>query len=338
MKSDRKSELMKNEATLRDLGEFGLHRRIQAIVGAPSERVIVGIGDDAAVIMPLNRPLVITKDAMVEDIHFRLKWTSAADLAFKALASNSSDLAAKGAFPAYGLVAIGLPGETPVAWIEEFYQTLADLRKEWGLEIIGGDTVRSPKILVSITAIGYQIPPEPVRINTAQPGDWILATGALGDAAAGLELLERGEEISNDPNYLFLINRFRRPVPRLKEALRILELALPTSMTDISDGLARDLPKICSASGTGAQVDANLLPRSEALRKYNSQSSQYAWKGGEDYELLFTLPPRQAESFMNRWDIADCPITQLGEMTPADKGIQLLNWEGPDMPGYDHFR
>jgi thiamine-monophosphate kinase len=329
---------MEKERILKELGEFGLHHRIQDILGAPSAEVIVGIGDDAAVFQPRNQPIVITKDAMVEDIHFRLQWTTAADLAFKALASNISDLACKGARPAYGLIAIGLPGETTVAWIEEFYQTLAELRERWGLEIIGGDTVRSPKILVSITAIGYQIPKEPIRIGTARPGDWILATGWLGDAAAGLDLLEKGEYNPSDLHQIFLIDRFLRPDPRLKEAHRILELARPSSMTDVSDGLARDLPKICSASSVGARVDADLLPRSEALRAFSAESAAYAWKGGEDYELLFTVSPSQADRLLNAWDNPDCPLTPIGEIISAEEGIRLVNWEGPEAPGYDHFR
>lgn len=329
---------MKKERILKELGEFGLHRRIQDILGAPSAEVVVGIGDDAAVFQPQNRPIVITKDAMVEDIHFRLQWTSAADLAYKALASNISDLACKGARPAYGLIAIGLPGETTVAWIEEFYQTIAELRKQWDLEIIGGDTVRSPKILVSITAIGYQITQEPIRIGAARPGDWILTTGSLGDAAAGLEILERGEKNPNDINRFFLITRFLRPDPRLKEAHRILERTQISSMTDVSDGLARDLPKICSASGVGARIDAALLPQSAALRAYSPDSAAYAWRGGEDYELLFTASPSQADLLISSWNNSDCPLTPIGEIIPSEEGIRLVNWEGPETPGYDHFR
>ncbi|MGC9328014.1 MAG: thiamine-phosphate kinase [Candidatus Hinthialibacter sp.] len=328
---------MSNHPTIQDMGEFGMHRRIQEILGPPSDEVLVGMGDDAAVLKPQSSPLVITKDAMVEGIHFQREWTSASDLAYKAAASNISDLAAKGAAPAYGLIAIGLPKDVLVSWIEEFYQTLADLREVWGLEIIGGDTVRSPQIWVSITAIGRQIPPAPVRINAAREGDWILTTGTLGDAAAGLELVQQGKKATARPDESFLIERFLRPAPRLEEAMFLLKQVQPSAMTDISDGLARDLPKVCRASGVSAKIDAARLPASDALKRYTTPSQQYAWQGGEDYELLVTLPPEQANFLLNNWPFKSCPLTHIGEITPAGQNIQLQNWEGPPSRGFDHF-
>ncbi|MBN2328123.1 MAG: thiamine-phosphate kinase [Candidatus Omnitrophica bacterium] len=322
--------------TIQDIGEFGLHRRIQEILGPPSQEVLVGIGDDAAVLAPQTSPLVITKDAMVEGIHFQREWTSASDLAYKAIASNISDLAAKGATPAYGLIAIGLPKDALVSWIEEFYQTMADLREVWGLEIIGGDTVRSPQIWASITAIGRQITATPVRIDSAREGDLILTTGTLGDAAAGLELVQKGSQESSNPDESFLIQRFLRPTPRLAEAMLLLKQVQPSAMTDISDGLARDLPKVCRASGVSAQVDVRRLPASDALKRF-PDSCRYAWQGGEDYELLFTLPPEQAKFLLNNWPSTNCPLTPIGEITPASQSMRLQNWEGPPLEGFDHF-
>ena len=299
---------MKNNPDLSQLGEFGLHRRIQEILGPSSQEVLVGIGDDCAVVQPRTTPMILTKDAMVENVHFKTAWTSPQDLAYKALASNVSDLAAKAAQPAFALIALGLPSETSVRWIEEFYQTLADLQNEWGIEIIGGDTVRSPHIFVSITAIGYQTTQHPIRTNSACVGDKILVTGTLGDAAAGLEIIQSPHDVLDKTDRETLIARFLRPTPRLMEVQETLKNAVPSSMTDVSDGLGRDLPKICKASSVGAEIDADRLPQSNALRNASTNSKIYAWKGGEDYEILFTLAPDRTERLLDRWDQSKCPL------------------------------
>jgi len=331
---------MNHAPTVREIGEFGVLRRIRDILGTHSEEVILGIGDDAAVIRPRPRPVVLSTDAMVEDIHFRKRWTTAGDLAYKAMASNVSDLAAKAAEPMYSLITLGLPSDTPVSWVEDFYRTLAGLREEWGIEVIGGDTVRSETIMVSITVWGYQFPFSPISQKTAQAGDRILVTGFLGDAAAGLELLEQGATPdTEEPARRRLIARFLRPMPRFREALEIVRRVLPTAMTDISDGLARDLPKLCEAGGIGAKVYGERLPCSEALRTVaERRAGSYAWRGGEDYELLLTLPPDKAQWLLNTWTLSACPVTEIGEILESGQGIHLLNWEGEVESGFDHFR
>jgi thiamine-monophosphate kinase len=314
---------MKNQPTLKDIGEFKLHQLIRAILPCSSKNILVGIGDDAAVIQPQSEPMVLTKDAMVEGVHF--------------LSSNISDLAAKGAKPAFGLIALGLPGDIEITWIKDFYQMLADQTNEWGLEIIGGDTVQSPQLMISITAIGYQQSKSPIRINTAQPGDWIFVTGTVGDAAAGLEILQSKDQLKPHFDKTYLINRLLRPNPRLTEALRLLKLSPPSSMTDISDGLARDLPKICKASETGAQINANSIPCSDDLRKYTDDPISYAWKGGEDYELLFTLPENEAKKLLAVWDIESCPVTHIGSINSSTDSIHLIGREDIVNSGFDHF-
>ncbi|MFB3789095.1 MAG: thiamine-phosphate kinase [bacterium] len=330
---------MSDQLRLRDIGEFGLHRRIREILGAHSPDVLLGLGDDAAVVRTHPGALVITTDAMVEGIHFQTEWTAASDLAYKALASTLSDLAAKCAVPSYGAITLGLPADSPVAWVEEFYQTLAGLRAEWGLEVIGGDTVRSPLILVSITAFGYQKTAQPVTIHGARVGDRILVTGTLGDAAAGLRILLSGASSGTwTPAQTALVQRFRRPTPRLREALKILTLSTPNSLTDISDGLARDLTKLCEASGTGARLAADSWPAGEALRSLGETWRTLAWQGGEDYELLLTLPPGLAEKLIREWDQSLCPLTDIGEITPAAEGIHVEGWSEALAGGFDHFR
>lgn len=323
---------------LMDIGEFGFHRRIREILGIPSADVMVGIGDDAAIVTPKARPLVVTQDAMVEEIHFQAEWTSAADLAYKALISNLSDLAAKAAEPAYAVIAMGLRQDTPVCWLDEFYQTLARLRKVWGIEIIGGDTVRSPILFVSIAALGYQIPCQPVRLDGAQVGDRILITGTLGDAAAGLEIVQQNVHPLDDSDSTFLVQRLLHPTPRLREMRAVLNYAIPSSMTDISDGLARDLPKLCASSRVGARIDSTRLPRSDALNRFSPSSAAFAWRGGEDYELLFTLPPACTKRLLEEWKTEDGSITDIGEIVPASDGIQVQGLTREETGGFDHFR
>ena len=331
---------METPLTLADIGEFGLIRRIQEILGTHSSEILVGGGDDAATILPQARPLVITTDTMVESIHFSLEWSSASDLAWKALASNLSDLAAKGAESRFGLITLGLPPATPVPWVEEFYLTLAAFREEWSVEFLGGDTVLSNALFISMTLLGYQIAPEPIRLHTAHPGDWILVTGTLGDAAMGLELLQGKDAADCPPEAVqFLRSRFLRPQPRLREARRLLETATPSAMTDLSDGLARDLPKICDASHVGARLHVSFLPLSDPLRCVaGDRASHYAWCGGEDYELLLSLPPAQAEKLLSEWDQDFCRLSIIGEIVEFSQDVTVMGWEGTLPMGFDHFK
>lgn len=323
--------------TIAQIGEFGLIQLIREILPPPSAQVLIGIGEDAAVIPPCPVPMVITTDAMVQDVHFCLGWGNAADLAHKALASTISDLAAKAAEPAYSVITLGLPPETPVDWVRALYITLAQRGLDWGVECIGGDTVRSPLIWLSITAWGRQLTPQPMRLDQARPGETILVTGTLGDAAAGLDLFQQGQ-FPAPPPLDELQDRFLRPTPRIAAMRAILRHATPSSMTDISDGLARDLPKLCHASGVGARLTATRWPVRPALRQFAPDTAcQYAWRGGEDYELLFTLPSAQAQTLLAQWDPAQCPLTAIGEIRPAAEGILIEDNPNLDIQGFDHF-
>ncbi len=331
---------MVSPKTVRDIGEFQVIERIQKQIGSNSKEVWVGLGDDAAVFYPRQQPLVVTTDTMIENTHFQMDWCSAEDLAHKSLASNISDLAAKCASPAYCLVTLGLPPHIPVAWVDDFYRTLTRLRNHWEIEVIGGDTVRSSEIVISITAIGYQKTAQPVCLHTAQIGDQICVTGTLGDATAGLELcLENAHRRNITDTEQWLLKRFHRPDPRWKEALRITQEVLPASMTDISDGLARDLPKLCRASNVGAILYPQSFPCSMALQEYAKNRCQdYAWKGGEDYELLFTLSPNDLNILMKQWKDCSCPITVIGEIVSPERGVIVNGWKGNFLSGYDHFK
>jgi thiamine-monophosphate kinase len=323
--------------TVADVGEFGLIRLIREVLPPPSATVLLGIGDDAAIVLPSQRPSVITTDAMIEDVHFRLDWCSAVDIAHKALASNISDLAAKCAQPSYGVISVGLPPSTPLQWVEELYRTLVSCSHEWHCEIIGGDTVRSEKIMLSITVWGELLTPSPVRISGAHVGDIILVTGFPGDAAAGLHCFETETDCAPE-SVRYLKQRFLRPTPRIREMNDIIRLGLPSSMTDISDGLAREISKLCHASQTGAEIDLTHFQCSPALQDMSREDpTHYVWKGGEDYELLFTLPATHAETMLAAWSHDSCPLQVIGEIRPSEQGIVITGVKEAGEAGFDHF-
>lgn len=323
--------------TVADLGEFGLLSEIHRILTPTHPDILVGLGDDAAVVLPPTAPIVMTTDAMVEGIHFKREWTTAQNIAQKALGSALSDLAGKCAKPAYAMITFGLPGETPLDWVYSFYQRLAVLQQEWGVAVIGGDTVQSPQIWISISVYGTQTTPQPITISSAKPGDAILISGTLGDAAAGLETLLNPQLGACDIDITsFLQNKLHCPVPRLNEALAIASIAIPNAMTDVSDGLARDLAKICAASGVGARINGALLPCSDALNRYaNENAPDYAWRGGEEYELLLTLPQDQAATLLRLWE-RSCPLHQIGGITQSTKII--VDGVNQQSDGFDHFK
>lgn len=329
--------MSKKAKTIRDCGEFGLIQRIESILKPKSPEILVGLGDDAAVIQPRNCPMVYTTDTMVEGTHFQLDWHIPEELAHKALASNVSDLAAKCAEPSFFLVTLGLRGEMEIAWVENFYQRLEQLKQEWLLQAVGGDTVFSPYCIISMTAWGYQRTNTPVTHSGAMPGDSIFVTGTLGDAAAGLELLRSQSE--SLAAYPFLRERFCLPTPRWKEALEVAKRVTLHSMTDISDGLARDLLKVCRASGCGAWIDGEKLPGSTPLRNYaGDRWMGYAWRGGEDYELLFTIPREEEDLLLNRWPKEFCTLTYIGEIRAVEEGISVQGLEDNLDEGFDHFK
>lgn len=327
-----------NTGTISEIGEFGLIQIIQSIIGTPTKEVLVGLGDDAATFQPQNKPIVVSTDAMVEDVHFRLDWTTAEHLAHKALASSLSDLAAKAAQPAHAVIALGLPSHTRIDWMEAFYRSIAANTKLWQTQIIGGDTVASEKLWITITVWGYQTTPNPIGIHTANPGDKILVSGYLGDAAGGLHLLQSGQ-IDHSAYHQYLINRFSCPSPRIAEAVQIVEGVTPSTMTDISDGISRDLRKVCEASNVGARLEAKRLPISAALQDvFEDEVANIAWQGGEDYELLMTLSPDDSKTLFNKWDQSVCPLTMIGEIKNPDYGIEVEGLKNVEGKGFDHFK
>jgi len=286
-----------------DLGEQGLLERLQRF--CPAEIV----GDDAAVLTTEpGQSLVVTTDLLVDRVHFSEGTTSPEDVGWRAAAMNLSDLAAMGASPLGLTVGLGVPGELSVSWVENVYQGLSACLQQYATPIVGGDVCRSPVITVAIAAFGQVSPQQVIRRSAAQPGDAILVTGVHGASRAGLELLLNpswGSDLS-EAEHRFLIQAHQRPQPRLDVVPKLWQLdkQLRVAGMDSSDGLADAVVQICRASGVGAILERASMPIATLLTKTTSlapeQALEWALYGGEDFELVLTLPPAIATSLVQQ--------------------------------------
>lgn len=284
---------MSDSPQLQDLGEQALLKRVQAFCPP------LVIGDDGAVIAPgAGQELVVTTDLLVEAVHFSDATTAPADVGWRAAAANLSDLAAMGAEPLGITVGLALPGNRSLLWVEELYRGLRACLDPWQAPILGGDLCRSPTATVAITALGKVTPGQAIRRSSAQAGDVIVATGAHGASRAGLELLLQPEKQTQVPPDLAQswILAHRRPRPRLDvgAVLRAFNWERVAGM-DSSDGLADAVLQLCRASGVGARITRLPLPAGLTEWVGPEQARQWALYGGEDFELVLCLPPRQAE-------------------------------------------
>jgi thiamine-monophosphate kinase len=316
------------------LGEFGwLKNLLPRLYWPPSLRsqLCIGPGDDAGVLrISPGKVLVATTDAMVEGIHFESKWFSWEDLGYKILAVNLSDLAAMGDVkPIAALVTASLPGDTSVDSVNKLYKGLKRCAQRWKTGLLGGDTVGSKRdYFVSVTAFGEARPQDLLKRSGARPGDYLLTTGELGLAAAGLEVLQsgKGRTAWTKP----LVEAFAHPQPKFAAAKILGRERLATSLLDVSDGLEASVRLLAEASGTGAEVDLPRLPISKALSRWARRRSRHPWdyalKGGEDYVLLFTTRPKDWKEVRRR--VPGAAI--IGRILPKGKGCWAL------MPGRRH--
>lgn len=311
--------------------EFDLISRIRARTSARGD-VELGIGDDAALLtVPPGRQLVVTADTLNAGVHFPLA-TCAADIGWKSLAVNLSDLAAMGAMPAWCTLALSLP-EAETHWIDGFLDGFLALSAQHGVALVGGDTTRGP-LSISVTAMGLQEPGLALRRDGARVGDDVWVTGTLGDAAAALQAILAGKQAS-----AFLRLRLARPQPRVAAGLRLCGLA--HACVDVSDGLLADLAHVCGNSGVGAEVELAALPASDELQgidpavRWSLQAT-----GGDDYELCFTATPRHREPIRQAMDFAGVVATRIGRIV-AGRDVRALDGDGtewrPPRAGYQHF-
>lgn len=315
--------------------EFQLIRQIQqdtSISFPPGcdHGVRLGIGDDAAVLeIPAGQQLVAATDTLNAGVHFPLE-TSAFDVAYKCLAVNLSDLAAMGADPRWALLSLSLPQADP-EWVQSFAAGFKSLAEEHQVSLVGGDTTSGP-LSVSVTALGYIEPDRAMQRSAAIPGDLIVVSGTIGGAARVLDLLQEEHETTER-------QLLDRPQPRvsLGRALR----GHANACIDISDGLLADLGHVLKASGCGARLEVESLPFDESLAGLEDDLRwRYQLSGGDDYELLFTLPTVHRE-LLDTWSRQlDIRLTVIGEIE-AEPGVRCVTNDGasyePRSRGYEHF-
>lgn len=321
------------------MGEFDLiaryfsrHKRLKR------SDILQSVGDDCAVLaLPERHCLAITTDTLVVNTHF-LPTISAADLAYKSVAVNLSDLAAMGAIPAWVSLALTLPDINPI-WLEEFSQSLFEALDEHQVALIGGDTTKG-KLSLTLTAQGFLPEGKGLYRHNAQVGDAIFVSGYLGDSAGGLDLLlNKKAELSNSL-HKYLLTRHFRPTARVLLGQKLTEYS--RCALDISDGLLADLGHILTESRCGAEIWIDKLPLSPSLLKCYSvvDAEHFALCGGEDYELCFTVPQSQIISVQQLANELNLPCTHIGNIV-AEQGLHLTKncypYPLPTKGGFDHF-
>jgi thiamine-monophosphate kinase len=313
--------------------------------GAKSPAVKKGIGDDAAVIRPTHTGeyLLITTDMLLEGIDFRSEWTTPRQLGFKSVAVNMSDLAAMGSRPLFFTVSLAIPSGISQGWILEFYDGLTEPAGSMGAHLIGGDLSHSENgIMISVAALGESSGRKVLYRSGGKAGDLLYVTGILGRSAAGLKLLQDGCIHSRSRFRQEAIRAHQCPEPRCEAGMWLAQCGLVHCMMDLSDGLSTDLPRMCRASGVGAEIRSADLPVFPEARSWGCDPVELALHGGEDYELLFAVPNSKSRLFEESYPSEFPKITQIGRMT-QDTGKTWLIETGkqrrrlPDR-GYDHFR
>jgi len=325
-----------------EAGEFGLIHRLAELVqanrtGVPAWRnLVLGIGDDAAVWRAEPGLTLASTDCLIEGVHFTRETAGWHDLGWKALAVNLSDIAAMGGEARYALVTLGLPGDTDMSDVEQFYLGMLELAQATGVAIVGGDTSASPVVFINLAVTGQASGSLLTRAG-AKAGDSLAVTGWLGSAAGGWRLIKQKKEITEGMSPL--MQAFSRPRPRLDAGRRLVEAGVAAAI-DISDGLVADLEHICAESRVGAVVHVDRVPVHPAVKRvFRQEALALALSGGEDYELLFTAPEAIIKKVQPELDI---PVTIIGEITAPRPGqVSLVDGAGKpfslEHKGWRHF-
>lgn len=314
--------------------------RVRRKLPQASDGLRIGVGDDAAVIRPAGRAeWVVTTDAFLENVHFIKGVHPARSVGYKALARATSDLAAMGARTRYFLLTLALPDSETSKWLDDFLRGMAQAARQFGLVLAGGDTTQCLSVLISLTVIGEADPGRAILRSGARPGDLICVSGRLGEAELGLRLLQEG--LHTKSPWKKLMKKHFYPEPRLEIGRWLAEYRCATAMIDTSDGLSTDLGHLCKASEVGAKIWSEKIPIlsiPDDLKRIGLDPLQLALNGGEDYELVFTMPNTMAWLLPRK--LAGVPITTIGEITRG-KGINLVGPDGHSEPlhpeGWDPF-
>ena len=320
----------KSVLKLDSLGEFGLISRLTRNLGKGRPGVVVGVGDDAAVLETGGDDLLLlTCDAQIQDVHFKFEWSTPEQVGRRAASVNLSDIAAMGGEPTYALISLQVPSDIYVDVLDGLYSGLTKGFDEWNVQIVGGNTARQPeRTAIDITLVGT-VPKKNLLLRSgALPGDVLCVTGNLGASAAGLEMLKRsgGELAEND------LDEARRsylePFPRVAEGLFLGETGKVTSCIDISDGLLGDAEHVGEQSGVVLVIDLDRIPMSDATLGISSMfgldAHDFALKGGEDFELLFTVSPNSVTEIIEGLHSKTGTIaTVIGKVESGKKGVRL---------------
>ncbi len=326
---------------LSSLGEFGLIDQIRKMTFRRSPSVVIGMGDDAAALkISSAKNLLATTDMLLEGIHFDLSYTDFYSLGWKSAAVNLSDIAAMGGIPRFCLTSLGIHPSVSVEDIKDFYRGFIAVLRSQDVVLVGGDTCSARNdFVVNVMVLGEAGRTELRTRAEARPGDRIFVTGDLGDSAAGLEMLKAGAQHRGSA-VKRLIHKHLRPEPRVEWGRKIVLSGCAHAMIDVSDGLSSDLFHICEQSRVGALIAAEKVPLSYQLCKsavyLRNPPIHYALSGGEDYELLFTVPPGK----IGKLQTLGLPLTEIGEITRTRK-ILIVDSQGKKKPfepsGFDHF-
>ena len=325
---------------VKDIGEFNLIKRLSSKFINTKRHVIAGIGDDSAVLNSSgNRLQLVTTDMLVENVHFRLSTATPFQIGWKSLAVNISDIAAMGGEPTYAFISIGLPKDTAVNLVDDIYLGIYEIADKYSVDVVGGDTVSSPQLIINIALLG-EVEPESYKLRSgAKEGDYIFITGDVGGSSAGLEILERKLPIKGTDKHLM-------PIPRVIEGRLLSQSGCVNAMIDVSDGVSSEIYHICEQSRTGAKIFMKDIPLSDNTYKVaeiiNKSPYDFALYGGEDYELLFTCRPDSA-GYIKELIQKNCstPITCIGYITDSSCALTIENENGVSLPlkpaGYNHF-
>jgi len=346
-------EILENKTNtpLAEYGEFGLIDFLTKNIKIKNKSTVLGVGDDAAIIDVQKRLQVVSTDILVEGVHFDLHYSPLKHIGYKAIASNLSDIAAMNATPEQVLVSISIPNRFTVEAVEEIYKGIYVACERYSVDLVGGDTTSSAGgLFISITVLGYANKKKITRRNTAQENDLVCVSGDLGAAYMGLLILEREKKVFlQDPNiqpdleaHSYILERQLKPEPRLDIVQQLAEKdILPTSMIDISDGLASEILHICKKSDKGCAIYENKIPidpktYSTAL-EFGIVPSVAALNGGEDYELLFTIKQDDYEKIQQIQD-----ISVIGYIKDKNSGCSLITQDDKSLEltaqGWDAYK
>lgn len=329
---------MEQERTeISDLGEFGLIEHLTKNIELRNASSLVGVGDDAAVIDPIGKQIVVSTDLLIEGVHFDLMYTPLRHLGYKSVIVNLSDIYAMNATPAQITLSIAFSNRFSLEALEEFYEGVYAACEKYDVDLVGGDTSTSQKgFIISVTAIGEVMQDKFVKRSTAQKADLICVSGDLGGAFLGLTLLEREKKIFLESprvqpdleNQKYVVGRLLKPEAR-KDIIEFLAAneILPTSMMDISDGLSSEILHICKQSQLGCVLYEEKIPIHDDTKmtafKFDLDPTACALSGGEDYELLFTLPQSEYDKL-----VLNEQISVIGYMTESEKGKKIITKGG----------